>query len=76
MRIGSSTSINIAALFVREQTKREEISQDDDDAFSIVIVTEARGWNSSLGLMWKHKIMKKIFGRLCFPKLCLSITSA
>ena len=43
MRIGSSTSINIAALFVREQTKREEISQDDDDAFSIVIVTEARG---------------------------------
>lgn len=32
----------------------------DDDAFSIVIVDDARGWNSSSFKMWKHEIMMKI----------------
>lgn len=63
MRIGSSKlhqHHQRDALFVGKQNKQKSLfflKMMRCDAFSSVIVDEIRGWNSSLLLLWKHKIM-------------------
>lgn len=54
MRIGSKASISVVHCLLENKQTRN-ISQDDD-AFSIVIMDETRGWNSSsLFKMWKQR---------------------